>query len=228
MFLRVAFTVLLCVSAALSQSSSSGASAQDSHHRFPSLSPPTNLVIDGPDTLVAPLSSGQKFNQFGKNFFNPFTFLTTGVQAGLEQASDSPSGYGQGAQGYGKRYGADIADTFTGQLFGIGVYPSLLHTDPRYYRKVNGNIFSRGTYAATRVFVTRKDASRRRVFNWSELLGSATSAGISMTYYPSDERDAGTFATSFGTRILFDGAFNVAKEFWPDVRDHLFRHKDGK
>jgi hypothetical protein len=225
MFLRLVFTVLLCVSAVFAQSSSSGtASTQESHRRFPSLSPPTNLVIDGPDAIVAPLSTGQKFQQFGKNFFNPFTFVATGVQAGFEQVSDAHSGYGQGAQGYGKRYGASLADTFTGEFFGIGVYPSLLHTDPRYYRKVNGNIFARGTYAATRVFVTRRD-SGHHVFNVAEMLGSATSAGISTAYYPSDERDAGSFATNFATRILFDGAFNVAKEFWPDVRNHVFRHK---
>jgi hypothetical protein len=226
MFSRFALTLLMCVTSAFAQSPSPDATpTQTGRGPFINLTPLTNLVVNGSQTVVAPLSTGEKFQQVEKNFANPFTFFTTGVQAGFEQASGAHEKYGQGAQGYGKRYGAGLADTFTGELFGIGVYPSLLRTDPRYYRKMNGNIFARGTYAATRVFVTRRDASAQRVFNWSEMLGSATSAGISMAYYPSDEREGGNFATSFATRLLFDGAFNIAKEFWPDVRDHVFRHK---
>ncbi len=226
MFSRLALAVLICASSAFAQSLSPVATpTQTNGGLFSNLTPLTNLVVNGSERVVAPLSTAQKFQQFEKNFANPFTFFTTGVQAGFEQASGAHAKYGQGAQGYGKRYGADLANTFTGELFGIGIYPSLLHTDPRYYRKLNGNIFARGTYAATRVFVTRRDASGQRVFNCSEMLGSATSAGISTAYSPSDERDAGNFAMNFATRLLFDGAFNVAKEFWPDVRDHVFRRK---
>jgi hypothetical protein len=182
---------------------------------------PTDLVIQGRDTKVRPLSTAQKFGQVGKNFANPFTFFGTAFEAGIDQAADIHQGYGQGAEGYGKRYGADIADTATAEFFGYGVYPSLFHTDPRYYRMGKGGIFARGWYAATRVFVTRTD-SGRRIFNAPEVLASATSSGISRTYYPSDERNGGDFAYSMGSRIAFDGAYNLAKEFWPDVRTHLF------
>ena len=182
---------------------------------------PTDLVIQGRDTRVAPLSTIQKFGQVVKNFGNPFTFLGTGAEAGIDQAFDVHQGYGQGAEGYGKRYGADIADTATAQFFGYGVYPSIFHTDPRYYRMGSGKFFSRSWYAATRVLVTRTD-SGRHVFNVPEVMASATASGISRSYYPADERNVGDFAYDMGSRIAFDAVYNLAKEFWPDVRKHVF------
>lgn len=185
---------------------------------------PDTMIVQGRDTRVPPLSVAQKFGQVGKNFFNPFTFLGTGFEAGIDQAFDIHQGYGQGANGYGKRYGADIADTATAQFFGFGVYPSIFHTDPRYYRMGHGGMIPRGWYAATRVLVTRTD-SGRNVFNAPQILASATASGISRAYYPADERNAGDFAYSMGSRIAFDAAYNLAKEFWPDVRNHLFGHR---
>ena len=183
---------------------------------------PDTLVVEGPDAVVPPLTASQKFGQVTKNFLNPFTFLGTAVQSGIDQAADIHHGYGQGAEGYAKRYGANIADTATMQLFGVGVYPAIFRSDPRYYRMGNGGFFRRGIYAATRVFITRTD-SGRRVFNAPEILAGATTSAISRSYYPSDERNAGDFAYSMGARIAFDGVYNLAKEFWPDVRKHLFK-----
>lgn len=182
---------------------------------------PTDLVIQGKDTKVAPLTVTQKFGQVVKNFGNPFTFIGTATEAGIDQASGVHQGYGQGAEGYGKRYGADVADTATSQFFGYGVYPSIFHTDPRYYRAGSGNFFARGLYAASRVLVTRTD-SGRHVFNAPEIMASATASGISRSYYPADERDVGDFAYDMGSRIAFDAVYNLAKEFWPDVRKHVF------
>jgi hypothetical protein len=182
---------------------------------------PNTLVIEGHNTKVAPLTSGQKFGQVTKNFFNPFTFVGVGIEAGFDQAIDVHHMYGQGGKGYAKRYGADLADTATGQFFGVGVYPGVFHTDPRYYRMGRGGVVARGFYSVTRVLVTRTDFGRH-VFNAPEILASATSSGISRIYYPSDERNVGDFAYSMGSRIAFDAAYNLAKEFWPDVRRRLF------
>lgn len=217
----------LCPSSAqnsFGQSSSTPSSSKDNRQfesKMLDLVIPNTLVIQGRDTKVAPLSTAQKFGQVAKNFFNPFTFIGTGLEAGIDQAFDIHQGYGQGANGYGKRYGADIADTATTEFFGVGVYPSIFHTDPRYYRVGSGGFFSRGWYAATRVLVTRTD-SGRHIFNAPEILAAATASGISRSYYPSDERNAGDFAYSMGSRIAFDAAYNLAKEFWPDVRKHVF------
>lgn len=182
---------------------------------------PNRLVVEGRDTKVPPLNTAQKFGQVEKNFINPFTFAGVAIEAGFDQAIDVHHGYGGGGQGYLKRYGADLADTASTQLLGIGVYPSLLHTDPRYYRMGNGTFAARAVYSITRVLSTRSDSGHQR-FNAPEILAAATSSGISRTYYPADERTAGDFAYSMGSRIAFDAAYNLAKEFWPDVRTRLF------
>lgn len=229
--LIVAFLCAASLSAQTSSDQSSGTNSKSAgttssktrSQRNLRLDLPNSLVIEGRDTNAAPLSTGQKFGQVAKNFFNPFTFLGTGVEAGIDQASDVHHGYGQGGEGYGKRYGADIADTATAQFFAVGVYPSVFHTDPRYYRMGSGQVFSRAGYAVTRVLVTRTD-SGRHVFNAPEILASATSSGISRAYYPDNERNAGDFAYTMGSRIAFDAVYNLAKEFWPDVRNHLFGH----
>ncbi|HET9741471.1 MAG TPA: hypothetical protein VFQ00_01870 [Terriglobales bacterium] len=183
---------------------------------------PADLVVQGSDTKVAPLTTAQKFGEVGKNFANPFTFVGTAFQTGIDQAADIHQGYGQGAAGFGKRYGANIADTASAQLFGYGVYPSVFHTDPRYYRMGSGGIFKRGFYAGSRILITRTD-SGRRVFNTPEILAAATSSGISRAYYPSDERNFGDFAFNMASRIAFDAIYNGVKEFWPDVRKRVFR-----
>jgi hypothetical protein len=222
--LRALCVPVLCLSSVMAQTSSQPAPKKEGRTARTidlALGDFNHMVIEGRDTKVAPLSVGQKFGQVGKNFFNPFTFVGVGVEAGVDQALDIHHKYGQGAQGYGKRYGADLADVATAQFFGIGFYPSIFHTDPRYYRAGKGSFIPRTWYAATRVLVTRTD-SGRRIFNTPEILGAATSSGISRAYYPSDERNAGDFAYSMGSRIAFDAAYNIAKEFWPDVRRHMF------
>ena len=229
--LRGVAVPLLCVLASIAQSTGDQSAQTKPHaskakqleNRVLDLVAPDKMVIEGRDTKVAPLTTGQKFGQVQQNFFNPFVFVGVGVEAGFDQALDIHHKYGQGAEGYAKRYGADLADTASAQLFGIGVYPSLFRTDPRYFRMGSGGLFTRGWYSATRVLVTRTD-SGRKVFNSSEILAAGTSSAISRLYYPDDERTAGDFAYSMGSRIAFDAAFNLAKEFWPDVRNHLFGH----
>ena len=96
-------------------------------------------------------------------------------EAGVNQARNSPSEYGQGAEGYGKRYGAGFADGLTAGIFITGLYPSLLRQDPRYYRLGDGGFSHRVGYAVSRILVTRQD-SGRKAFNFSEVLGSFSSS----------------------------------------------------
>ena len=75
---------------------------------------------------AAPLDAKQKFELAWKSTIDPITFALTGALAGIEQADNTFSGYGQGAQGYGKRFGAAYADTVTGTFIGSALLPSLL------------------------------------------------------------------------------------------------------
>ncbi len=170
-----------------------------------------------------PLTSGQKF-KLASQYLNPYTFLFVAAEAGINQARNHPEDYGQGAEGYGKRYGAGLADGLTDGLFVTGVYPSLLRQDPRYYRLGEGGFSHRTGYAVTRILVTRQD-SGRRAFNFSEVLGSFSSAALAVTYYPRSQRDFPDVAERAGVQFAFDAGFNVLKEFYPEIERKFFRRK---
>ena len=104
------------------------------------------------------------------------------------------------------------------------IWPSMLHEDPRYFRKVNGSVKGRLGYAIARVMVTRTDTGGSR-FNFSEWLGNGTVAAIGNSYYAS-ERGLGSTMQRIVTQIGTDAISNVLKEFWPDIKKNL--HKGGK
>jgi hypothetical protein len=170
-----------------------------------------------------PLTSGQKF-KLAVQYLNPYTFVFVAAEAGINQVRNSPREYGQGAEGYGKRYGAGFADGLTDGILVTGVYPSLLRQDPRYYRLGDGGFSHRAGYAASRILVTRQD-SGRKAFNFSEVLGSFTSSAIGVTYYPKSQRDFSDVAERAGVQFGFDAGFNLLKEFYPDISRKLFGRK---
>lgn len=170
-----------------------------------------------------PLTSGQKF-KLAVQYFNPYTFVFVAGEAGVNQALDSPSEYGQGAEGYGKRYGAGFADGLTASIFITGLYPSLLRQDPRYYRLGDGGFSHRVGYAVSRILVTRQD-SGRKAFNVSEVLGSFSSSALAVTYYPRSQRDFSDVAERAGIQFAFDAGFNVLKEIYPDIGRKFFGRK---
>jgi hypothetical protein len=137
---------------------------------------------------AVPLTPKQKFKLALRTAVDPVAFLGAGFAAGVEQWDDAYSGYGQGAQGYGKRFGASYADAFDGTMLGGAVFPSLLHQDPRYFYKGTGTIRSRVLYAISTVVICKGDNGRWQP-NYSNLLGSLASAGISNLYYPSTDRN---------------------------------------
>jgi hypothetical protein len=101
------------------------------------------------------------------------------------------------------------------------IFPSLLREDPRYFRRGQGDKWSRMRYAATRIFITRTDAGRSR-FNFSEVAGNATTVAISNAYYP-DTRTVADNVQKLSIQLATDMFSNVLKEFWPDIKRKLVR-----
>jgi hypothetical protein len=183
---------------------------------------PNYKTINDPEQPFEALTAGEKFGLV-KHYFDPFTFLFTSVTAGIEQATNEKESYGQGAMGYAKRYGADFTDGFTNELFVTGVFPALLHEDPRYYRLGHGGGFKRTAYALSRILITHSDSGNAR-FNSSEFLGNIASGGLSMTYYPHDERSVSGVFTRMSVEIGYDSLFNILKEFYPDLKRKFSHH----
>jgi hypothetical protein len=187
---------------------------------------------------VPPLTSRQKFGVVSRNSFDYVIYPWYGFLAGIAQAEDSEPGFGQGAEGYAKRFGANFADG-TIEIFMTGaVLPSVLHQDPRYFQLGHGTIWT--AYSMSRNLITRSDSGNSQ-FNYSEVIGGALSASIStytyhpkgqfvttntaggLRYIPSDRTLTNT-AKVWGTQYAYDTLALVVKEFWPDIR-RAIRHK---
>ena len=162
---------------------------------------------------AAPLTSKQKFELAWKTTVDPVRFLTVGAIAGGEQATNRFSGYGQGAQGYAKRYGATYADFVTNAFIGGAILPSLLKQDPRYFYKGTGSRRSRVLYAIANAVICKGDNGHWQP-NYSEILGSLAAGGISNLYYPASDRNGA--ALTFENALIGIGAsaaINVLQEF---------------
>ena len=137
---------------------------------------------------AAPLSARNKWSLAIRSTIDPINFVLVGASAGFEQASNSFSGYGQGAAGYAKRYGAGFADDAIGTAIGGALLPVLLKQDPRYFWKGTGTMRSRAVYAMTRVVICKGDNGKWQP-NYSNVVGNLASAGLSNLYYPASDRN---------------------------------------
>jgi len=162
---------------------------------------------------AAPLTSKQKFNLAWKTVIDPFTLIFVGGAAGVEQAQNHFAGYGQGAGGYGKRFGANYADTVAGTFIGAAVLPSLLKQDPRYFYKGTGSVHSRILYAMANSVICKGDNGRWQP-NYSNVLGNLAAGGISNLYYPPQDRNgAGLTFENAGVGIAGTMVANLFQEF---------------
>ncbi len=162
------------------------------------------------------LTSLKKLELATGNSIAPSTLIGDAISAGIDQATNSLSGYGGGAAGYGKRYGSSLATGTTDQYFRTFFLPTVLHEDPRYFVRLHGTAPKRVLYAITRVFVTETDARAKDV-NWSELAGPLMAEGLANVYLPSDQRTVGKTFRRYGIRVGFDSAVNIVKEYWPTI-----------
>ena len=162
---------------------------------------------------AAPLDARQKFQLALRTVVDPFTILFVGAVSGYQQALDHFEAYGQGAEGYGKRFGANYADQVSGTFLGGAVFPWLLKQDPRYFYKGTGSTRSRIYYAISRAVICKGD-NRRWQPNYSGVLGDLAAGGISNLYYPANDRNgAGLTFANAALGLVGGAAGNVFQEF---------------
>jgi hypothetical protein len=160
-----------------------------------------------------PLTSKQKFNMAWKTSIDPITFLSTGAFAGIEQANNSYSAWGQGTEGYAKRYAAGYADNFIGTMLSSALLPSLLKQDPRYFYKGTGTIRARILYAIANAVICKSDKGRWQP-NYSSITAGFASAGISNLYYPAANRNGMSLTLeNFSIDKATGAAQNIFQEF---------------
>jgi len=157
-----------------------------------------------------PLTTKLKFELAWKSSTDPFTFVAVGAVAGFAQAGDQWGGYGQGAQGYAKRYGATYADVVAGTFIGGAILPSILKQDPRYFYRGTGTKKSRFLYALRNSVICKGDNGKWQP-NYSSIFGNLAAGGISNLYYPANDRN--TVGAVFSTAFIRMGEMAVANIF---------------
>ncbi len=182
---------------------------------------PNYLTVDS-ESQAEPVSWKEKFAMAAKGSFDPYEFTVVGIVAGIRQAENASPGFGQGFEGYSKRYGAAFADQVDGNVMVGGVFPTILKVDPRYFQLGRGSFLHRFGYAFSRIFVARTD-SGKNTFNISEFAGNAAAIAISNVYYPAADRSASSSAYGWGTQMGIDAFGNELKEFWPDIHRYIQR-----
>ncbi len=174
-----------------------------------------------PGLKLCSLELKDKFFLFGRDSFDPVIFLISGFNAGISQAENNDQAFGQGAAGYGKRFGASFTDQATSMFFKDFAYPTIFNEDPRYYRLAHASSKKRFLHAIEHVVVAHND-NGNRMFNFSEWLGTASAISLSNVYHPGNERGFAPSAEALGFSVLSDMGFDTLREFWPEIA-HKFK-----
>ena len=184
--------------------------------------PNYTTVEKGHETTVAPITNKDAFKMATLDSFDPFVYPLFGFIAGVNQATDNPEVWTQDFAGYAKRYGVAFADNTVCSLITTGVLPSLLQQDPRYFQKGTGSFVYRVGYSASRSVITHSRKGKKQ-FNLSEIGGTLLVATISNLYYPATERNTHDTLLRWGSQAMWDTVANELKEFWPDIREKVWR-----
>lgn len=161
-----------------------------------------------------PLSTGQKFQLFVDNSISLHTITWAALGSAIGQADNSPTGFGQGWDAYGKRFGSSMARQASGEFFGTFILASALHEDPRFFPEVNPTFGHSIKYSLQRLFVTRND-SGHDVANISGLLGPAMGEGLANVYWPDRNRTVGDTLMRYGLDLATRAGGNMLREYWP-------------
>ncbi len=214
---------------ALSVTCSTLCSGQDTRSKGIHLSDAPSAIFRSPaeKQLLAnqkyrPLTKNEKWHEFLNRTYAPSTFMSAAVNTTYSNVTSSMR-YCCGMAGWGKDFGASVADTEARNFFGKFLYPTLLKQDPRYLPKREGGFWGRAWYAATRVLVTRRDDGRN-VFNTSEFLAIASSKALTNAYYPDRDRTWGRTANSVLGALQGDASGYLLTEFAPDLKRIFRRH----
>jgi len=181
----------------------------------------------GTPELYAPLSDRCKFRLFLKTTYSPYTFASAGFEATEAQASGQWPHYGGGMQGWGKRFGATLANTESRRFIQGYALSTLLHQDPRYFPSPKKGLFPRAWYSATRVVTTKNDRGEN-TFNTSEFLGAMLTSALQNSYYPRHDRTFGDTMDRFSGALSSDMIGDLLHEFTPDMKRFFRRHAPKK
>jgi hypothetical protein len=184
---------------------------------------PDYQTVRNPDLPTAPLTAKQKWILAERETVDPFNIATAFMTAAFSQHDNQTPKYGEGWPNYGRRVGAALADFGTQNFFSAGLLASVLHQDPRYYRKgPESCILKRVVYSVSRLVIARQD-SGESAFNSSGIFGMAMGIAASNAYYPAASVKWSVMAGRINSSLFGGVVGNLTSEFWPDLQQKFFR-----
>ncbi|HSZ60419.1 MAG TPA: hypothetical protein VK828_01395 [Terriglobales bacterium] len=181
-----------------------------------------SIVFPNIATSTERLSVGQKFELFVDNTgsVNSITWALLG--SAITQADNAPTGFGQGWDAYGKRFGSALARTASGEFFGTFVLASTLHQDPRFYAEINPRFFHAVKYSVQHVFIMRNDQGHEGIA-WAGLGGPLMGEALANVYWPDRNRTVGDTLFRYGLDLASRAGGNMLREYWPVVVKKMSR-----
>ena len=163
-----------------------------------------------------------KLKYHAERTYGPTAILSFAASAGSQQIFDTPTEWGQGAAGYGRRFGSAAARSGIHSALAFGL-DTTLHQDPRYRRSGTGG-WRRAGHALRGTILTRTDAGGETLSTWR--LGCAYGAAyLSNQWYPDRLNTVRRGAIQGTVTLGFDFATNLGAEFWPDIKRKVFGKK---
>ncbi len=169
-------------------------------------------TVKDPDAVLPALTAREKFWIFRRRTVDFSLPVEAVMFAASSQATGYSPDYGAGAQAFAERFGSYAGSIASSSFFTDALLPSLLHQDPRYFRKGRGSTLSRIFYAIKSEAVTRSD-SGGLTLNSSGLLGFGMSTALSNAWYP---RRSITFSGTmqrYAVKLGISAALNIMREF---------------
>ncbi|MDR0843006.1 MAG: hypothetical protein LBP68_06280 [Acidobacteriota bacterium] len=185
-------------------------------YETPSLQPSPTVEPSLSALPVTPLTTGEKFHLHLDATAGPSSIFASAFAAGYSQAVDSVPEWGQGMEGYGKRFAHSFGQKAVSNTVRFGMQ-AMLHEDPRYYYSHRAGLWPRLWHAVGETFVAHKDAGGTRP-NYSYFTGMAAGTYLSRQWRPEADRTTGEYFKSGATSVGVHVVKNIFREFLPDIR----------
>jgi hypothetical protein len=181
---------------------------------------PTGNAVPAPKLNSAPLvyvpiTQSERARHYVKSMFSIESFARSAAGAGLRQWTNTPPEWGQGADGYARRFAHSFGENMVRQTVTYGI-STALDEDNRYFRSERTGVGSRIMYAVESTFLARHSDGTRRI-SYSRIIGLVATGFISRTWQPASLRGPSHAVGSMGTAAGTEIGFNVVREFLPDL-----------
>ena len=177
---------------------------------------PIDRILD----LVGPVPAAstphpERFSEFVQATVGPVPLLGEAAGAGINQWMNTPEEWGQGCGAYGKRYGSNLGYNAIRQTITYAGSVAL-REDTRYFASSSSGVWARTRHALVSTFTARRLDGRTR-FSFSNTAGVIGASAISSVWGPESWKGPGNIASNAGVSFASTAAFNVLREFLPDI-----------